>query len=117
MKGCVLPRYVQHSFWAEISLTLMIDANERVGYHHDEHCAIFPRATVLMPTSSWPIVAALVVTQVGRKVGGRAHFGSEREGGKGPTGCHSGAAAFQTHTPPQTVQARAEATQATESAF
>ena len=41
MKGCVLPRYVQHSFWAEISLTLMIDANERVGYHHDEHCAIF----------------------------------------------------------------------------
>jgi hypothetical protein len=39
----VWPQYVSG---AEISLALMIDANERVGHNHDEHCAIFPRATV-----------------------------------------------------------------------
>ena len=43
MKG-LCPNHDMSS--AEISFALMIDANERVGHHHDEHCAIFPRATV-----------------------------------------------------------------------
>src|SRR5277367_5374378 len=115
----VCPQYVPrtpHSL-QKISLVLMIDANERVAHHHGRALRHFSSSDCLMPRSSWPIAAALVVVQVGRKFGGRVHFGSERERGKGPTGCHFGGSNHPRRTTPQTVQARAEATQAIESAF
>jgi hypothetical protein len=101
---------------AEISPALMIDANERVGHHHDdaddEHCAIFLERRFGAPSSP-PIAAALAATQRGSKLGGKestlARSGSSVCLGKRPTGAVR-AAAFQTQTksPTHTSNRRGE---------
>lgn len=56
-------------------------------------------------------------TKLAENLGEESTFGSEHERGKGPTGCYFGGSNIPDMPTPQTVQTRAEATQAIESAF
>jgi len=70
----VCPQYVPrtpHSL-QKISLVLMIDANERVAHHHGRALRHFSSSDCLMPRSSWPIAAALVVVQSWQKIWGKS---------------------------------------------
>jgi hypothetical protein len=117
MKGCVHSMSLgrRTAFWAEISLALMIDANERVGHHHDEHCAIFPSSDCLMPTSSWANCSSARGSTSWQKIWGRVPpwFGARSVGRDRLGATSGGAATFQTHH----TSYRAEATQATKLHF
>jgi hypothetical protein len=115
MKG-LCPNHDMSS--AEISFALMIDANERVGHHHDEHCAIFLERLFDADIQLANCGSARGNTKVGRKIGGRTHFGSERQRGKGTDWVPlRGPATFQTHHPSNRSGEELRPLKATESVF